>query len=57
MSALDKAKNALEGLSGKAKERRGKASGDRGLKAEGKKDQSKADVKDAGENVKDAFKH
>ena len=28
-----------------------------GLEAEGKKDQAKSDLKDAGENVKDAFKN
>lgn len=55
MSALDKAKNAAQKLTGKAKEARGKATGDHDLKVEGKTDQSTADLKDAGENVKDAF--
>ena len=32
-------------------------SNDRDLQAEGKKDQSKADLKQAGEKVKDAFKN
>ncbi len=57
MSATDKVKNAVEDLEGKAKEGLGKATGDHSTENEGKKDQSKADLKDAGENVKDAFKH
>jgi uncharacterized protein YjbJ (UPF0337 family) len=56
MSAVDKAKNAVEDAGGKAKEGVGKATGDRSTEAEGKVDQSKADVKDAGEKVKDAFR-
>ena len=50
------AKNSAEGTQGKAKEKLGDASDDRELQAEGKKDQSKADLKQAGEKVKDAFK-
>lgn len=57
MSALDKAKNAVEDVTGKAKEGVGSATGDKSTENEGKKDQSKSDLKDAGENVKDAFKH
>ena len=57
MSALDKAKNAVEDLSGKAKEAAGKATGDKSTENEGKGDQAKSDIKDAGEKVKDAFKH
>jgi uncharacterized protein YjbJ (UPF0337 family) len=57
MSALDKAKNAVEDAEGKAKEALGRVSGDRSTEAEGKTDQSKADLKNAGEKVKDAFKH
>lgn len=34
----------------------GKASGNEQLEAEGKNDQTKANLKQAGENVKDAFK-
>ena len=44
-------------LLGKAKEKLGDATDNRDLQAEGKKDQSKADLKQAGEKVKDAFKH
>jgi uncharacterized protein YjbJ (UPF0337 family) len=57
MSALDKAKNAVEDLGGKAKEAVGSATGDQETKNEGKGDQAKSDLKDAGEKVKDAFKH
>ncbi|MCB0947224.1 MAG: CsbD family protein, partial [Mycobacterium sp.] len=41
---------------GKAKEGFGKATGDRGTENEGKVDQAKASLKDAGEKIKDAFK-
>jgi uncharacterized protein YjbJ (UPF0337 family) len=57
MSGLDKAKNAVEDAAGKAKEALGKVTGDKDTKNEGRTDQSKADLKNAGENVKDAFKH
>jgi len=56
MSTEDKAKNQRESAVGKAKEATGKATGNKDMEAEGKNDQSKADVKKAGENVKDAFK-
>ena len=57
MSAVDKAKNKIEDVAGKAKEGLGKASGDRSTEDEGRADQAKADLKGAGEKVKDAFKH
>jgi uncharacterized protein YjbJ (UPF0337 family) len=57
MSAGDKIQNAAEDLGGKAKEAFGKATDDDSKVAEGRADQSKADLKNAGENVKDAFKH
>lgn len=56
MGTDDKAKNAAEKLGGKGKEAAGEAKGDEDLKAEGQGDQSKADLKDAGEKAKDAFK-
>lgn len=56
MSAEDKIKNAAQDLAGKAKEAVGKLTGDEAKEAEGKADQAKADLKKAGENVKDAFK-
>jgi uncharacterized protein YjbJ (UPF0337 family) len=57
VSGSDKASNKVDDLAGKAKEAVGKATNDRSTEAEGKRDQSKADLKDAGEKVKDAFKH
>lgn len=57
MSASDKIQNAAEDLAGKAKEALGKVTGDDSKVAEGKADQTKADAKKAGENVKDIFKN
>ena len=57
MSATDKAKNAIQDVEGKAKEAVGRVTGDRSTEDEGRGDQAKADLKNAGENVKDAFKH
>ena len=57
MSAADKIKNAAQDLAGKAKEAAGKVTGNEKLRAEGKTDQTKADAKKAGENVKDVFKN
>ncbi|NYG54769.1 CsbD family protein [Nocardioides perillae] len=57
MSTDDKADNKLQDLGGKAKEKVGGATGDDELKNQGKADQGKADLKQAGEKVKDAFKH
>ena len=56
MGLKDKAENSAENLKGKAKEQTGRHTGDRDLEAEGKVDQSKSDLKQAGEKVKDAFK-
>ncbi|WP_350347868.1 CsbD family protein [Agromyces sp. G08B096] len=57
MGADDRMENAGEDLKGKAKEAWGKLTDDERLEAEGKTDQAKSDLKDAGEDVKDAFKH
>jgi uncharacterized protein YjbJ (UPF0337 family) len=56
MSAVDKAKNKVENLGGHAKEAAGSATGDKSTENEGKVDQVKSNLKDAGEKVKDAFK-
>ncbi|GAA1923732.1 CsbD family protein [Nocardioides hwasunensis] len=56
MGLADKAKNAAEDLKGKAKEVVGDVTDNDSLKAEGKADQTKSDVKSAGEDIKDAFK-
>ncbi|MDT4914938.1 MAG: hypothetical protein QOC66_4066 [Pseudonocardiales bacterium] len=57
MSAIDKAKNTVDDTAGKGKEALGKVTGDKETRDEGRKDQAKADLKNAGEKVKDAFKH
>ena len=56
MSAEDKLKNKIEDLGGRAKEAIGKATRDDNTRAEGRADQAKSSLKDAGEKVKDAFK-
>lgn len=56
MGLDDKIKNAAEDLTGKAKEATGKATDNERLEAEGQNDQTRASLKKAGENVKDAFK-
>jgi uncharacterized protein YjbJ (UPF0337 family) len=56
MGLDDKIKNAAEDLTGKGKEAAGKHTGNESLEAEGQADQTKANLKQAGENVKDAFK-
>lgn len=57
MSTTDKTKNKIEDVEGKAKEALGRATGDKSTESEGQRDQAKANLKDAGENVKDAFRH
>lgn len=54
MSTSDKAENKAEEIKGKAKETTGRAVGNESLEAEGVTDQTKANVKQAGEKVKDA---
>ncbi len=56
MSAIDKAKNKGQELGGKAKEAVGNVTGDKRTENEGKGDQVKSNLKDAGEKIKDAFK-
>jgi uncharacterized protein YjbJ (UPF0337 family) len=56
VSAEDKITNKIEDLGGKAKEAVGKVTGDHDTKNEGRADQAKSSLKDAGEKVKDAFK-
>ncbi|QNG18936.1 CsbD family protein [Rhodococcus triatomae] len=55
MGFVDKAKNAAEDIAGKAKEAVGNVTDDKDLETEGKTDQAKSSLKDAGENIKDAF--
>jgi uncharacterized protein YjbJ (UPF0337 family) len=56
MGLDDKVDNQAENLGGKVKEGVGKATDDEQLEAEGKGDQFKSNLKQAGEKVKDAFK-
>jgi uncharacterized protein YjbJ (UPF0337 family) len=56
MGVDDKIDNKSEELAGKVKEGAGKATDDEDLEAEGKADQSSANLKQAGEKIKDAFK-
>lgn len=56
MSGKDKIENAGEEAMGKGKEALGHVTGNEEMEAEGKGDQMKANLKQAGENVKDAFK-
>ena len=55
MGLDDKIGNKIDDLGGQGKEALGKANDDPALEAEGKTDQSKASLKDAGEKIKDAF--
>jgi uncharacterized protein YjbJ (UPF0337 family) len=57
MGLGDKVENMKDDVVGKGKEATGKATDDERLEAEGKTDQATSDLKQAGENVKDAFKH
>ena len=52
----DKLANKTDSVLGKAKEKVGDATDNESMENQGKKDQSKADLKQAGEKVKDAFK-
>ena len=56
MTNKDKAKNLNQISRGKVKETVGKSTGDDNLEADGKADQMKGNMKQAGEKVKDAFK-
>ena len=56
MGLDDKIKNAAQDIAGKVKEAVGEHNNDEKLQREGQADQTKANLKNAGENVKDAFK-
>jgi uncharacterized protein YjbJ (UPF0337 family) len=56
MGLGDKIHNAAEKLHGKGKQAAGQVTGDDRMKAEGKGRQVRADLKQAGEKIKDAFK-
>ena len=57
MGLDDKISNNAEDAKGKAKEAVGRATNDKELENQGKGDQAKSDLKNAGEKIKDAFKH
>jgi uncharacterized protein YjbJ (UPF0337 family) len=56
MSSENKIDNKVEEVVGKVKDHVGGATGDRDLQAEGRAEQGKSNLKQAGEKVKDAFK-
>jgi len=55
MGWLDKLKNKKDETQGAAKEQAGKAKNDKKMEREGKTDQTKSNLKQAGEKAKDAF--
>jgi uncharacterized protein YjbJ (UPF0337 family) len=56
MGAGDKASNKAQAVKGKAKEAAGKATNNPTRTGQGQRDQTKANLKQAGEKAKDAFK-
>jgi uncharacterized protein YjbJ (UPF0337 family) len=54
MGTRDKASNKAQDIKGKGKEKVGRLVGNQKLEREGKRDQSKSAVKNAGEHVKQA---
>jgi uncharacterized protein YjbJ (UPF0337 family) len=55
-AARDKTRNAAQKVKGQVKEAAGRATGDRRLEAEGRSDKTRANLKQAGEKVKDALR-
>ena len=55
-SARNKTRNAAQKVKGQFKEAAGRATGDERLEAKGRADKTKANLKQAGEKVKDAFR-
>jgi uncharacterized protein YjbJ (UPF0337 family) len=56
MGIEDKIDNKSQEAAGKVKEGTGRATGDERLEAEGRGQQTTANLKQAGEKIKDAFK-
>jgi uncharacterized protein YjbJ (UPF0337 family) len=56
MGVENKAANKVTEVKGKIKKKAGQATGNADLEAEGRAEESKGDLKQAGEKAKDAFK-
>jgi uncharacterized protein YjbJ (UPF0337 family) len=57
VSIFKKIAHKAEALKGGAKKRAGRFTGSRRLRAEGRSDQAKGNLKQAGAKTKDAFRH
>jgi uncharacterized protein YjbJ (UPF0337 family) len=55
MADIDKAKNKVEEIEGRAKQVVGSATGDESTRREGRAEEAKGNLKQAGEKVKDAL--
>jgi uncharacterized protein YjbJ (UPF0337 family) len=55
-AARNKTRNAAQKARGQVKEAAGRVTGDRRLEAEGRSDKTRANLKQAGEKVKDALR-
>jgi uncharacterized protein YjbJ (UPF0337 family) len=55
-AARNKTRNAAQKVKGQAKEAAGRVTGDERLEAEGRADKTRANLKQAGEKVKDALR-
>jgi uncharacterized protein YjbJ (UPF0337 family) len=55
-AARNKTRNAAQKVKGQVKEAAGRATGDQRLEAEGRTDKTRANLKQATEKVKDAFR-
>jgi uncharacterized protein YjbJ (UPF0337 family) len=55
-AARNKTRNATQKVKGQVKETAGRVTGDRQLEAEGRADKTKANLKQAGEKIKDALR-
>ena len=55
-SARNKTRHAAQKVKGQFKEATGRVTGDERLKAKGRADKTKANLRQAGEKVKDAFR-
>lgn len=56
MTNMDKAKNKAEEIEGRAKQAAGAVRGDRAQQREGRVEETKGNLKQAGEKVKDALR-